>query len=256
MQQPKAWTEKNLEAILATAAKLLVRYEAITAASVLTNAVPLISSEHSDWGSVICKLNLAVPTEVYFELKDTEKIEDEINDALGNVITAYASSDIIRCRIVAAIEEDDDWRNKINQLIFGQGVTNQGRVRSDNIATRQRDGLLFRSQQEINFYDALKREGIPFAPLSVVLKGGLEYRRVEPDFVIYKDGMVMIVEIDGDLYHSETPAAAHARLKFLTDEGARLERITASECDTPEKAREAVARIVATIHKLRGFPKL
>jgi very-short-patch-repair endonuclease len=85
--------------------------------------------------------------------------------------------------------------------------------------------------------------------------GGLEYKRVEPDFVIYKDGIVMIVEIDGDLYHSETPAAAHARLKFLLDEGARLERITASECDTPEKAREAVARVIATIDKLRGFPR-
>jgi len=53
--------------------------------------------------------------------------------------------------------------------------------------------------------------------------------------------------------HSETPAAAHARLKFLTDEGARLERIKASECDTPEKAREAVRRVIATIDKLRGF---
>jgi hypothetical protein len=44
--------------------------------------------------------------------------------------------------------------------------------------------------------------------------------RVEPDFVIYKDGIVVIVEVDGDLYHTEIPADAHARLKFLTDEAA------------------------------------
>jgi hypothetical protein len=85
--------------------------------------------------------------------------------------------------------------------------------------------------------------------------GGLEYRRAEPDFVIFKDGIVMIVEIDGDLFHSETPVAAHTRRKFLLDEGAKLERITASECDTPEKAREAVGRVIATMNKLRGFPR-
>jgi very-short-patch-repair endonuclease len=61
----------------------------------------------------------------------------------------------------------------------------------------------------------------------------------------------MIVEIDGDLYHTETPAAAHARLKFLTDEGVKLERINASACDTSLKAVEAVNRILATIEKLR-----
>jgi len=74
---------------------------------------------------------------------------------------------------------------------------------------------------------------------------------VEPDFVIYREGEVMIVEIDGDLYHGETPVAAHGRLKFMIDEGVRLERIEASECDTADKAREAVDRILATIEKLR-----
>jgi very-short-patch-repair endonuclease len=59
----------------------------------------------------------------------------------------------------------------------------------------------------------------------------------------------MIVEIDGDLYHRETPATAHARLKFLTDEGLLLERIDAVACDTPDKAREAVARVLGTIQK-------
>jgi hypothetical protein len=37
----------------------------------------------------------------------------------------------------------------------------------------------------------------------------------------------------------------------MTDEGATLERINASECDTPRKAQEAVDRVLATIEKLR-----
>lgn len=81
---------------------------------------------------------------------------------------------------------------------------------------------------------------------------GAEYKRIEPDFVIFKDGLVMVVEIDGDLFHTETPATAHARLKFLVDESVRLERLHASECDTPAKAKEAVARVIATMDKLAG----
>jgi hypothetical protein len=154
-------------------------------------------------------------------------------------------------KITTSLVVDPDWRLKINQLLSGEGVTNQGRVNTANIATREHDGLLFRSKPEVLFYQALKRAGVPFAPLSVVLCGGSQYHRVEPDFIIYKDGEIMIVEIDGDLYHTETPAAAHARLKFLTDEGVKLERINASACDTSLKAVEAVNRILATIEKLR-----
>ena len=249
-----AWIEQNLEKILATTVKFLIRSNKITAASILTNAKPSLRGNDPEMYDP--RINLAIPAEVYFVLDEDEllqSIERDIDSALSDVRQAQSARGHINCRIVVALEADEDWRQTTNQIISGQGISNQGRVRSDNIAARQHEGLLFRSRQEIHFYNALKREGVPFAPLSVVLKGGLKYERVEPDFVIYKDGIVMIVEIDGDLYPTETPAAAHARLKFITDEGARLERITASECDTPEKAREAVRRIVATIDKLRGF---
>jgi hypothetical protein len=256
--------QDKLEAIMATAARLLVRQQHITAASILANANTkfgyLYPQEHRDFGIVVdtfhyWRLDLAIPADVYFTLEDRSDIERVIDGALRTATEPVSDSDFINCRIVTSLEEDPDWRHKTQQFISGEGITNQGRVRSDNIAARQHDGLLFRSRSEILFYDALKKAGIPFAPLCVVLRGGVQYNRIEPDFVIYKDGIMMIVEIDGDLYHSETPAAAHARLKFLLDEGAKLERVTASECDTPEQAREVVARVIATIDKLRGFPR-
>jgi very-short-patch-repair endonuclease len=80
---------------------------------------------------------------------------------------------------------------------------------------------------------------------------GQKPRRIEPDFVIFKDDLVTIVEIDGDLYHTETPHQAHVRIKFLLDEGARLDRINANECDGDDKARGAVDRILLTIDKRR-----
>ena len=62
----------------------------------------------------------------------------------------------------------------------------------------------------------------------------------------------MVVEIDGDTYHNERPSEADARLKMLRDEGVTQEHIKASECDTPQKAREAVQRIIATMDKLKA----
>jgi hypothetical protein len=167
----KPWTEQNLDAILATTAKLLVRNGNVAAASILANAEPFLRIEDSEYGQNHWKLNLVIPAEAYFVMKEdltTDlRIEYEIDGALRNVMQAASTRDYITCRIVPAIEEDQGWRDKMRQLISGEGISNQGRVRSDNIATRQYDGLLFRSRPEVYFYDALKREGVPFAPLSV-----------------------------------------------------------------------------------------
>jgi hypothetical protein len=145
-----------------------------------------------------------------------------------------------------------EWRDKARDWVHGEGVTNQGRVRSDNLASREFDGLLFRSEPEILFYKALKATGIPFAPLPVFIRGGNEYQRLEPDFVILNEGIVLVVEIDGDTYHRETPAEAHRRARVLSLEGAHIERIKASDCNTDEKALEAVRRVKQVIAKLKA----
>jgi hypothetical protein len=134
----------------------------------------------------------------------------------------------------------------------GEGITNQGRVRSDNIAAREHDGLLFRSQEEINLYRALKSAGVSFAPLPVFVRGGREYRRIEPDFVVVKGGMIAVVEVDGDTVHQESPAEAHARTTMLVHEGAHVERVKASDCATPEKAKECADRVLASLAKVRA----
>jgi hypothetical protein len=248
-------TSNELNAILGTAAKLLAAKQQLMPLSILVNSKPSLSHwSHDNWngGQDEWRLDLALPPEVYLAVECREEIEKAINDVLGVVLAGISEHDSVFCRLQTSIERDPDWRRKARQVVSGGGITNQGRVRTDNIAARQHEGLLFRSRQEEFFYDALKRQAVPFAPLAVLLKGGYEYRRAEPDFMIFKDGISMIVEIDGDLYHSETPAAAHHRLKFLTDEGVRLERINASACDTPEKAREAVGQVIRTMDKLKA----
>ncbi len=68
------------------------------------------------------------------------------------------------------------------------------------------------SAPEIELYRALKAIGVTFAPLPVFVRGGKQYKRIEPDFVIIKDGIVMIVEVDGVAFHNESPQEAHERL--------------------------------------------
>jgi hypothetical protein len=250
----KEWMNEGLGAILSTTAKSLAAKRHVRALSILVNAEASLSyRDHDNWdgGQDYWSLDLAIPVEVYYALEDVDTIKTDIDAALSVVMKAISDRDFLTCWIQTRLEDDPDWRIKGRQFLSGEGINNQGRVRSENIAAREHDGLLFRSRPEVYFYNALKSAGVPFAPLAVVVKGGLTYHRVEPDFLIFTDGITMIVEIDGDMYHSETPAAAHARLKFLTDENARLERIPASSCDTPEKARQAVALIVSTIDKLR-----
>ena len=131
-------------------------------------------------------------------------------------------------------------------------MSNQGRVRSDNVAPLSVDGLIFRSQPEIHLYRALKSMGISFAPLPVFIRGGTEYRRIEPDFVIVQAGLVMVVEVDGDTVHQETPAEAHARTTMLLHEGVHFERVKASECDSSLKAKSTAERLAAILTKLQS----
>lgn len=118
-------------------------------------------------------------------------------------------------KIIPAVVEDPQWREKAAAWLTGSKVSNQGRVRSNNVAPLTVDGLLFRSQPEIHLYRALKALGVSFAPLPVFVRGGESYSRIEPDFVVVHAGITMIVEVDGDTVHQETPAEAHARTSML-----------------------------------------
>jgi hypothetical protein len=123
-------------------------------------------------------------------------------------------------------------------------------VRSDNIAARQYDGLLFRSDEEINLYRALKSAGVSFAPLPVFVRGGNSYKRIEPDFIVVKGGMIAVIEVDGN--HQESPVEAHDRTTMLVHEGAHVERVRASDCSTLEGAEVCAKRVLASLANVKA----
>ena len=149
-----------------------------------------------------------------------EDVQRNILRVLESIISSYPQYRAWEVCIVPAAAAPANWHEQALAWLRGEGVTNQGRVRSDNIAARQYDGLLFRSEQEINLYRALKSAGVTFAPLPVFVCGGNSYRRIEPDFIVVKGGMIAVIEVDGN--HQESPVEAHDRTTVLVHEGAHV----------------------------------
>jgi len=246
----------DLEKILGTLAKLFATDGNVREVSVLAMSKATIVQTHQEsWNGGVYgyTIYLEVPEGLYHQLGgDIYKIQGALKNRSKDITRLYANEWIEAFTIVAELTEDKDWKEKAKDFVTGKGVTNQGRARSDNIAPRMCDGLLFRSQPEIHLYRAFKAIGVTFAPLPVFIRGGETYRRIEPDFVIFKDGVFLVVEVDGDTVHHESPLDAHNRTTMLAHEGAHIERVNANECDTPEKARQCAARMMAVLAKLKA----
>ncbi len=249
----------DLEALLATMARNFAYEGEALLVAILADAKPSLDcydsweatrayySDHITW-----ILELEIPVKLYAQLGDKRKdCESKLLAVAQDLTRNYPEDSIKAVSINTPLVETHNWREKAKVWVAGGDVNNQGRVRSDNIASRQEDGLLFRSKEEILFYKALKSLGISFAPLPVFVKGGENYRRIEPDFIIIKDGIVLVVEVDGDTVHHETPAEAHNRTTMLVHEGAHLERIKASDCNTPEKAKIKAKEMLQVIEQIK-----
>lgn len=243
--------EPDLDPLLSTLARTLANEGLNRELAVLVNAQPELVEFDNGYGEERYNLKLSIPFKLFAQVQaEVDKCEKVILKAL-TPLRGSIEEIITAVTITPLLVKDNSWRDKAQVWLSGEKVNNQGRVRSDNVAPRTADGLQFRSLPEIYLYQALKSLGVSFAPLPVFVRGGDEYRRIEPDFVILKEGIVLVVEVDGDTYHRETPSEAHNRTTMLAHEGASIERINASQCDTPEKATACAKRLMGIISKLK-----
>lgn len=243
------------EPLLATLARIFANEGSAKEVAILANSTATIRQTHYDnWkgGTYGYSLFLENPQRLYSQISDEiDVIETNLTDMANNLTRGYENEYIEKFFITPLINRDIEWRNKAKAWLAGDGISNQGRVRSDNIPSRTEDGLLFRSEPEIFLYKALKSLGVSFAPLPVFIRGGESYKRIELDFLILQDGIVLIVEVDGDTVHQETPAKAHARTTMLAHEGAIIERVKASECSNMKLAKVCANKILKVIEKIK-----
>jgi hypothetical protein len=245
----------NPESILGTLARLFASEGAAREVAILAHSAPeLIETGYDNWngGQTFYTLYLNIPLALYTQIeKSADELEKKILERLQVLLKQHDNEHVTKVRIGPSVVEDPQWREKAVAWLSGQKVSNQGRVRSDNVAPLNVDGLLFRSQPEINLYRALKSMGISFAPLPVFVRGGETYQRLEPDFVVVRNGIAVVIEVDGDTVHTETPAEAHARTTMLLHEGVHIERVSASECDTQVKAKSCAERLIEIIERVK-----
>lgn len=241
----------NVDALIASVARLCASDGLAREVAILTFGTPELGQPYDDYDVSLYPVKLHLPIKLFTQI-DAEKtqIETTLDSYLEKFIDYSASDRINRFVILPAITDDPEWRQKAQAWLAGD-FSNQGRVRSDNIAPLSADGLLFRSQPEINLYYAFKSKGVSFAPLPVFIRGGDQYRRIEPDFVIVRAGLTAVIEVDGDTVHTETPAEAHNRTTMLQSEGVHVERVLASECGSREEAHKTADRILAALDKIK-----
>jgi hypothetical protein len=244
------------DAVAGTLAHIAAEEGNAAAVAVLAVSIPRLvvtGYDNYDGGVDLLTLYLEIPAPVYAQIfRRREEIQTALASMAQPIINSYPGFYSSGVCIAVPDSPPPNWREKAKSWLVGEGTNNQGRVRSDNIASRTCDGLLFRSQPEIHLYRALKKKGVSFAPLPVFVRGGSEYRRIEPDFVIVQQGLVAVVEVDGDTVHQESPAEAHARTTMLVHEGAHVERILASDCSTQEKAEAAAEKILSCLAQIRA----
>jgi hypothetical protein len=247
------------EQFVATLAEVSASEGDATAVAILAVSEAEIEHQHhySDYGggADYWRLKLRVDPGLYGRLGEDGRREvlERLSTLAGDVSRGLHDTDVCPTVVLAPLARSaDGWRPRAKAWLSGEGINNQGRVRSDNIAPYQHDGLLFRSKPEVHLYTALKARGIYMAPLPVFLRGGERYERLEPDFLLVHDGVVMVVEVDGGTVHRETPAEAHARTQGLQREGVHIERLPADECETPDLARSAAEKLVRALEKYAG----
>jgi hypothetical protein len=201
----------------------------------------------SDFGIDSWRLFVSLPVHLFYAISEDDRkvTEASIADVMGPFFTTKPQDALESVVMTPQVTEAvDGWREDAMRFVKGEGVTNQGRVRSDNIASKQHQGLLFRSKAEISLFTALTRAKLAVAPLPVFVRIGKAYNRLEPDFVVVYKGLTFVVEVDGDTFHRELPAEADKRLVPLTYEGVEVRRIRASDLETDEAADTAVKELV------------
>jgi hypothetical protein len=245
----------DLDQVLATLCRFFADDGKAREVTILAEARASIVRWNTNYGIDEYIINLVLPEALYQQLgtlKDIDALEETFLKRSLDISRIYPDENIVRFKILTELHQDPDWREKAKAYASGQGLTNQGRARSDNLAPRLCDGLLFRSQPEIHLYRAFKSLGVTFAPLPVFVRGGESYRRIEPDFIVIKDGLVLHVEVDGDTVHRETPLEAHNRTTMMAHEGVEIERVNAGDCATEEKARACAQRLLGVLQKLKA----
>ncbi|WP_460060405.1 hypothetical protein [Pseudomonas sp. S2_A05] len=245
----------NVEDLAAGAVEAFKMLGNARAIAVLVSGECNLELVDTNFGVNYWQLVIALPIPLYYAMTEAERetTSIEICDVVKPFYATLTDEALSGVTIAPRVgEASENWRDEALRYVKGEGVTNQGRVRSDNIASQEHQGLLFRSKAEVTLFIALTRAKLPVAPLPVFVRIGKFYNRLEPDFVVIYKGLTFIIEVDGDTYHRESPAEADKRLVPLTWEGVEVRRIRAADLSSDSAADDVVKDLIDFMSKRKA----
>lgn len=137
-----------LEDLLSSAVDGLKTIGDARSIAVLITGIAKLTPLDSDFGITYWRLLISLPSSLYFAMNDDERSssEETINRVVEPFFGNLNSDALGSVKIVPAVSSaEDGWRERALAFVKGEGVTNQGRVRSDNIASKKDQGLLYAS---------------------------------------------------------------------------------------------------------------
>jgi hypothetical protein len=232
-------TNLSWDALLAAAARRLVKLDKTEAGVALAEATIDHMTGSRNWGTVT--IYLEVSGDHFDALTDPEVYaSDTAEDDFGNTYPLEGTSVLARvfsnvlptgvtCDYVEAkirIEPvTDDWRTQFREGLES-GPSNQGRpFGTSPVITHS--GLNYRSKSEVAIAEKLElADGILFIPNSAAAAGKVQK---EPDFLIFYKGKVGILEVDGPT-HTGRMADDSLRDSFFQRQGIFVKHYPAEKC--------------------------
>jgi hypothetical protein len=132
------FSDQHIESLLATISRLFAYEGAPLEVSILATSVAdfeTVGYDNWNGGTDFIKLSLSVPVSLYAQIRETKsEIEARIYEKVNELVSEEHLK-LQNVQISPQLSNDDQWREKALVWLNGKNITNQGRVRSDNIAS-------------------------------------------------------------------------------------------------------------------------
>jgi hypothetical protein len=240
------------------AVKYLIDMERLEASALLINTQIVESQDYDETEfdvTVYHFFTLLLPPHVYKELNEPDnEIVEDITNAFSYVVeldTDYErnKSEIHKSKLYLELDFKDftsqNWRQEARELLNSMSKYSNQAIDYWNSGVMIWQELRFRSTEEIMIAEALEKAGVMFLPNCKARCGDPGKRQsIEADFLIYYQGKLGVLEIDGS-QHAGQLAKEQERDRIFQHSG-----VTTVQRYTAQEVRKDTSRVVSEFLRL------
>lgn len=134
--------EQDAELLIENTARYFAYNGDAKIVSILANSsisAKQVDYDQWDGGTFVYSIYLQIPHYIYLEIQnELDEISDKINSHIDKYMHMYEKTWLSKTIISPQLTRKDDWQHNANLWISGDGVNNQGRVRSTILQAKMR----------------------------------------------------------------------------------------------------------------------